>query len=456
MLAGGEVGMKSLPDDAFEKGNIGRGMLAKASWRLLPLIGLGYGVAYMDRVNISFAAARMNTDLHFSATVYGLGGGLFFLAYALFEVPSNLLLARVGARRWLARIMFTWGLLAVGMMFVRTPIQFYVMRFMLGGAEAGFFPGAVYYLMRWFPADQRGRAISRFYVAFPLSGVFMGAVAGALLGLQGRLGLAGWQWLFLVEGLPAILMSAVFLFCLPETPAQAKWLSDDERSWLAARLRADDAAVQDQTGHGLRQVLTNPMVLAMGAVNFLYLGSGYAFTLSAPTLLGGATGLGPARVGYLVATASLLGAVSMMAVAWRSDRTGERHLHLAIPLMFEAAGYAIMNLWHSPLAMMGAYVLTVVAHSGAAAVFWLIPSDALRGRPAAIGVAAINGIGMMGSFLAPLAWGMLKDSTGDFQTGLRCLPALLLVAAGIILALRLRRGASARALMARSLSSPAP
>ena len=210
---------------------VGRAAIRKASWRLLPMLGIGYGIAYMDRVNISFASLQMNQDLHFSATVYGLGGGLFFLSYALLEVPSNLLLVRFGARRWLARIMFTWGVLAAGMMFVRTPVQFYVMRFLLGAAEAGFFPGVVFYLMQWFPAEHRGRAISRFYVAFPLSSVVMGAIAGALLNLHGKLSLAGWQWLFLVEGIPAIVPSAIVLMRLPDSPARATWLTDDERAW---------------------------------------------------------------------------------------------------------------------------------------------------------------------------------------------------------------------------------
>jgi ACS family tartrate transporter-like MFS transporter len=417
-----------------------RGVLAKVSWRILPLLGLGYGVAYMDRINISFAAPRMNADLHFSATVYGLGGGLFFLAYALFEVPSNLLLVRFGARRWLARIMLTWGLLAVGMMFVRTPLEFYIIRFLLGAAEAGFFPGVIYYLMRWFPPDQRGRAISRFYVAYPLSSVFMGGVAGALLGLQGRLGMAGWQWLFLVAGLPALIMSVVFLTSLPEAPACASWLSNEEKAWLARRMVSTESAGVETAGRGLRHALADPMIIAMGLVNLLYLGAGYAFTLSAPGLLDGATHLGGARVGYLVAVGGLLGAVAMMAVAWSSDRTGERHFHLAAPLALEAVGYAVMSLWHAPLAMVGGYLLAQLAHAGTAAVFWLIPSDALRDRSAAVGVAAINGIGMLGSFSAPFVWGVLKDRTGDFEAGLRCLPVLLLMAAGIVLALRFSGG----------------
>jgi ACS family tartrate transporter-like MFS transporter len=422
-----------------EAPDCGRGVLAKISWRILPLLGLGYGVAYMDRVNISFAATRMNADLHFSATVYGLGGGLFFLAYALFEIPSNLLLVRVGARRWLARIMLTWGLLAIGMMFVRTPLEFYVVRFLLGAAEAGFFPGVIYYLMRWFPPDQRGRAISRFYVAYPLSSVFMGAVAGALLDLHGRLGLAGWQWLFLVEGLPALVMSVVLLTRLPETPASVAWLSSDEKVWLARRLACTGSPDPAPPGHGIRSALANPMVTAMGLVNLLYLGCGYAFGLSAPGLLDGATHLGATRVGYLVSVGGLLGALAMMAVAWSSDRTGERHFHLAVPLVLGAVGYATMSLWHAPLVTIGAYLLTAIAQAGSAAVFWLIPSDALRDRSAAVGVAAINGIGMMGSFSAPFVWGVLKDRTGDFDAGLRCLPVLLLLSAGIVLTLRFSR-----------------
>jgi ACS family tartrate transporter-like MFS transporter len=427
----------------------GPSALAKASWRLLPLLGVAYGVAYMDRVNISFAAVRMNADLHFSATVYGLGGGLFFLAYALFEVPSNLVLARVGARRWLARIMLTWGLLAAGMMFVRTPTSFYVMRFLLGAAEAGFFPGAVYYLMSWFPARHRGRAISRFYVAFPLSNVVMGAVAGTLLGLQGRLGLAGWQWLFLMEGLPAVGLSVIFLFWLPDGPETAVWLSAAEKAWIARRLAAETtiAGVVGPTGAGvgggLRAAILNPMVLAMGVVNLLYLGAGYAFSLSGPALLEDATHLGIAKIGYLIALGGLMGGAAMIVGAWNADRVGERHLHVALPLAMEAAGYGMMAFWHSPVGMIAGYLTTAVAHAAAAAVFWLIPTDVLRGRNAAVGVAAVNAIGMIGSFLGPWAWGVAKDATGGYQAGLASLPMVYLLAAGVVLALRAARPAPA-------------
>src|SRR5204863_1296573 len=198
----------------------------------LPVIAICYGIAYVDRVNISFAALQMNRDLGFSATVYGLGGGLFFLSYALLEVPSNVILQRVGARLWIARIMLTWGVIAAGMMFVQTPWQFYLMRLLLGAAEAGFFPGVLYYVTLWFPESERGRAITRFYFAVPLGAAAMGGMAGALLDLQGTFGLAGWQWLFLVQGAPAILMAAVFWFAMPDKPADAKWLSAEEKAWL--------------------------------------------------------------------------------------------------------------------------------------------------------------------------------------------------------------------------------
>jgi MFS transporter, ACS family, tartrate transporter len=428
---------------------------AAPPWPRLPLLGLGYGVAYMDRVNISFAALRMNADLHFSATVYGLGGGLFFLAYALMEVPSNLILARVGARRWIARIMITWGVLAVGMMFVRTPTQFYAVRFLLGAAEAGFFPGAVFYLMHWFPAAWRGRAISGFYIAYPLSNVVMGAIAGALLGLHGRLGLAGWQWLFLVEGLPAIALSGVFLRWLPDRPATAAWLSADEKAWIASGLAADRAALVREPDPGLRPTLLSPLVIGMGLVNALYLGGGYAFNLSAPTILAQATHLGVASIGYLVAAGGLLGAAAMLLNSRSSDRRRERYLHTAVPLVITGAAYAAMSVVTSPLAFALAYVTAATAAASFATVFWLAPSDRLAGRSAAAGVAAINGIGMIGSFLAPYGWGLLHDHTGGYAVGLRLLPVMFLLAAAIVLWLRLAaRREGARLLLQAAAVSP--
>ena len=430
---------------------VGRATLAKVSWRLLPLIGLGYGIAYIDRVNISFAALQMNQDLHFSAAVYGLGGGLFFLSYALFEVPSNMLLVRFGARRWIARIMLTWGVLAMGMMFVRTPIQFYATRFLLGLAEAGFFPGVVYYLTLWFPSTYRGRAISRFYVAWPLSSVVMGALAGSLLHLNGRLGLSGWQWLFLVEGLPAVVMSGFVLFLLPDRPAEAPWLTLDQKQWIERRLASDAARLGAPEEHSFLRALVNPLVLKLGAANFLILGSFYAFTLSAPAFLVQATHLDANEVGFLVAVGGLLGAASMLLNSWHSDRTRERYLHLALPLMFMAVAFAVMGLASSAPTVIAAYLFAATCNASIAAVFWLAPGDLLHPRATAVSLAAINAIGQSGSFFSPYAWGLAKDYTGSFHAGLLALPIAYIVATAITLHLRSR----ARRLVVSALAEPA-
>src|SRR5580658_4477210 len=229
------------PQSEADLDAIGRSAQRKAGLRLIPVIAIGYGLAFIDRLNLSFASLQMNRDLHFSASVYGFGAGLFFIGYALCEVPSNLALLRFGAKRWLARIMFTWGLLAAAMMFVRTPFEFDTVRFLLGVAEAGFFPGVIYYLTLWFPARMRARAVSRFYIALPLSSTVMGSLAGWLLGLQGKFGLAGWQWLFLIEGLPAACFSVVIFALLPDGPEHAQWLTTEEKAWLKKQLALDSA-----------------------------------------------------------------------------------------------------------------------------------------------------------------------------------------------------------------------
>jgi ACS family tartrate transporter-like MFS transporter len=409
-----------------------RTVLSRVSWRILPLIALGYGVSYMDRINISFAAARMNEDLGFSAAIYGLGSGLFFLSYALFEVPSNMLLVKFGARRWLARIMFTWGLLSVAMMFVRTPTQFYAARFFLGLAEAGFFPGAVFYLSQWFPSAHVARAVGRFYVAIPLVSIVMGAVAGALLGLDGRLGLSGWQWLFLVEGAPAVLLSVVFLFLLPDRPATVPWLADGEKAWLETRLAAD-AAARGLEEHSFFKALANPVVLVLGAANFLMLGGYYAFTFSAPMLLDGATGLGATRVGYVISFGGFVGAVSMLLATWHSDRRRERILHTAVPLAVTAAAFAVMAGTQAPAVVLAAYLVSVAGIFAYSPTLWAVAHEHLPPRSAAISVAGINTVGQVGSFVAPYAWGLSKDLTGSFQAGLTALPIPFLVAAALIL-----------------------
>ena len=414
----------------------GQSALRKATWRLLPLLGLGYLIAYIDRVNISFAALQMNKDLGFSATVYGLGGGLFFLSYALLEVPSNLALIRFGARRWIARIMVTWGILAVGMMFVRTPIQFYVMRLLLGAAEAGFFPGVIYYLMNWFPADQRGRAISRFYLALPISGILMGIVAGPLLGLRGLLGLSGWQWLFLAEGLPAVLVSGLILWALPDGPHDAKWLSDDERTWLLGKLASEKKGPQLSSDHGFARTLTDWRIWLLGAANICILGVAYAFNLSAPAILREGTHWSVSDVGYLTACASALGGVGMIAAGIISDRLGDRYLPVATFLLAMAIAYAVMGRFDAPWVIVPAYATSIMFANAAQGGFWTIPGERFHGRSAAAAVAAIGSIGMIGAASGPYLWGLARDHFGGFQMGLMALSVTCLIAVSIVVLAR--------------------
>jgi len=437
-------GSPALPE---KDGTIGRSALRKASLRLIPLIGIAYGVAYTDRVNISFAALQMNRDLHFSATAYGLGAGLFFLSYAACEVPSNLLLVRFGARRWIARIMLTWGILAAGMMFVKTPAEFYGVRFLLGMSEAGFFPGVVYYLSQWFPANVRARTISRFYVALPLSSVVMGAIAGALLGLQGRMGLAGWQWLFVAEGLPAVLLSAVFFFFLPNTPADAKWLSAAERDWLVEQLRADNSAVgasagcpDEAGGHGhaagVFHAILNPRVLQLGLLLFcLYIGD-YAVKFTAPLIIQQITGFSNTKVGFVIAILGLLASASIVLNGNHSDRTNERYLHVAVPTLLMVAACIVAGRSVAPIAVLPAFAVLFMGFTATAGPAWVIPSSFLTGKSAAAGIATVNMIAILGGFVGPYWMGLAKDWTGNYQSGLLTLAVPELIGAAIVLYMR--------------------
>jgi ACS family tartrate transporter-like MFS transporter len=398
---------------------IGASAQRKAALRLLPIIGIGYGLAYMDRINISFASLRMNSDLHFSATVYGLGAGLFFIGYALCEVPSNLLLLRFGPKRWLARIMFTWGLLAAAMMFVRTPWQFYSVRLLLGMAEAGFFPGVLYYLMLWFPARMRARAVSRFYIALPLSSVVMGAVAGWLMGLQGMLGLAGWQWLFLVEGLPAVLFSFVFLWILPDGPMQAAWLTTDERMWLKRQIDADSSHAHLGHEAGVLQALLSPKVWMIGTYFLCALTANYAYYFSAPAILQESTGWNVTNVGFLIAGFGVAGAAGMLLNGAHSDRSGERAFHCVVPCILMGAGYLTASYARAPWLIVTTLGISFVAFMSMQGPALAVPTQFLAGRAAAAGIAAMNTITMFSGFIGPYWMGVTKDATGNYWLGLR-------------------------------------
>jgi MFS transporter, ACS family, tartrate transporter len=408
---------------------IGATAQRKASLRLLPIIAIGYGLAYMDRINISFASLRMNSDLHFSATVYGLGAGLFFIGYALCEVPSNLLLLRFGPRRWLARIMLTWGLLAAAMMFVRTPFEFYSVRLLLGISEAGFFPGVIYYLTLWFPAKARARAVSRFYVALPLSTVVMGALAGWLIGLQGTFGLAGWQWLFLLEGLPTALFSFVILAALPDSPDKAAWLTPDEKSWLQRQLETDRAQAHIGDEAGVLRALLSPKVWMIGLFFLSALTCNYGFYFSGPAILQAVTGWSVAKVGLLMSCFGICGAAAMLFGGSNSDRTGDRAMHCIVPCCVMGAGYSIGSYgrpgWLVVLALGTSFVAFMALQAPALAV----PTQFLAGRAAAAGIAAMNTITMFSGFIGPYWMGRMKDATGNYNLGLRGLIVPSLTAA---------------------------
>ena len=416
--------------------DIGKSAMNKAFWRILPLILIAYLFAYMDRVNVSFAAASMNEDLAFSATVYSLGGGLFFLGYALFEIPSNLMLVRYGARKWIARIMITWGLLSAAMMFVQTPLQFYVLRFLLGVAEAGFYPGVIFYFASWFPPCHRSRAVSRFFIASPLASVAMGAMSGSLLALDGNAGLHGWQWLFLVQGLPTVLFGLVVLRYLPDAPATASWLTQPEKDWIAHELAKEQARIGEPAGHNVLAAFRNPRVLLLGLFGCLLIGVITTIILNAPLILQGATALDDNAIGYVVALGGLLGAAAILVLSNHADRHGDRWGNAFWCCILLAGAVLVVGLAPSPM-------LVIIAYLAFATICFTIPMltssgwvEVLHVRELAVGAAAINTLSQIGAFVAPFGWGAAKDATGSFQPALITLSIVALAMSSLLLVMR--------------------
>ena len=418
-----------------------RRVIAKLSWRILPLIFLSYLVAVMDRANISYASVQMNASLGFSAAVYGLGAGMFFVGYSLFEIPSNLMMVRFGARRWIARIMLTWGLISGLMAFVHTPAQFYFMRFLLGVAEAGFYPGVLLYLSQWFPSAWLCRAVSRFYIANPISFMMMGSIAGLLMSLDGIAGVAGWQWMLLVEAIPALVIAALLLLFLPERIETTNWLSAAEKDWLLHHHAADyDAAGAVQ--HDFWRTLSNPVVLGIGLTCALVFMCGNALTYSTPKLLMQVSGWSLGTVGFAAALANIPTALLMLAVCWHSDRRRAPHLHMAAMIALTAAG-AVGMAWafHAPaglavVGMLAAYCLFNSANTAFGPLAMPAASAQLHPATRAVAFAAINTIAQVGNFLGPVLWGYAATITGSFQLALSAIPVILLAPLGLILLMR--------------------
>ncbi len=420
----------------------GRALYAKISWRLIPYMFLLYIVAYVDRVNVGFAAMDMQRDLHFSNTVYGTGAGIFFLGYALCDLPSSLILRWVGTRIWIARIMISWGIVSACMVWVKSPTSFYLLRFLLGVAEAGFVPGMLLYLTFWFPSQERARAVAKFMTATSLAGVVGAPLSSALLKLDGVSGLSGWQWLFLFEGLPTVSLGISVLWLLRDGPEKAEWLTTEERTWLKGELRRDEERYGAAQNHNFLDAFKLPAVWVLAGVYIIIQIGVYIVNLWMPLILTGLTrgGSGDASLIARYATVPyLLAAMFTVAVGWSSDRWNERQGHLAGCMAVAAAGFAWAARAHSIPVALCAMSLVAIGLWSTMGPFWALTTRMIGGAAAAGGVATITMIGACGGFLGPYMTGRLRDATHSFAGGLYGMSAMALVAAALSLAARKRR-----------------
>ena len=427
---------------------LGARALRKAAWRLIPFMGLLYFVAFLDRVNIGFAALTMNAELGLTPRMFGFASGIFFIGYVLFEVPSNIIMERIGARLWIARIMITWGLLSAGTAFVSSPHQLYVLRFLLGVAEAGFFPGMILYLTYWFPAAWRARILSAFMIALPVSSAIGNPVSSALLSLQAH-GLQGWQWMFLLEGAPAVLCGVAVLVFLRDGPHKAAWLTSEEQEWLRGELARERSTL---TAHSSLAALSEPRVWLLGLVYFGMVTSLYGLGFWLPQIVKGFGNLSNLEVGFVSAIPYAVGALTMYLWGHHSDRTGERTWHIALPAFVGAVGLVLSAyLGGTPLLALTALCVTAMGCYAALPVYWTLPTSMLAAGAAAAGIALVNSIGNIGGFLGPTLVGYVTEATGSYAAGLFALAAFIAGSGVLVLALAPRK----RALVATS-ESPRP
>src|SRR3954467_14714392 len=409
--------------------------LAKVSWRLVPFLMLCYFIAYLDRVNVGFAALTMNKELGISATAYGFGAGIFFFSYFIFEVPSNLALERFGARKWIARIMLSWGLLSGAMALVQGEYSFYLVRVLLGIAEAGFFPGIIFFLTLWFPGAYRARIVGWFMAAIPLSSVLGFPVSGLILNMHGLGGLAGWQWLFIIEATPAVILAGGVWFYLTDRPEDAHWLEPEERAWLSRRLAQEAQQKEDVHGISVVQALFNPKVLALSLVYFGAVATNYGIAFWLPQIVKG-FGLSNVATGFVAAIPYIVGTIGMVLWSRRSDEKMERKGHTAIAFLITAAGIAGSTLLDDPTLKMIALSIGAFGVFAVLPVFWTFPTAFLSGAAAAAGIAVINSVGNLAGFFGPFIMGWLKDLTGNFATGLWAISACAVMGMVIVLLLR--------------------
>jgi sugar phosphate permease len=414
-------------------------LYSKVTRRIMPLLLMGYIAAYLDRVNVGFAKLQMLEDLSFSQTVYGLGAGIFFIGYFLFEVPSNMVLHKVGARRWLARIMISWGIISASMMFVTTPTSFYVLRFLLGAAEAGFFPGVIYYLTQWYPAARRGRIVALFMTGVAICSFAGSLISGAIMqAFDGVNGLAGWQWLFLLEALPSIAIGVMFLLRLNDNIESAAWLAPAEKASLAAQLQLDTAGKPDGT---FRSAFRDARVWIACAIYFCVASGLYGLGFWLPSIIADMGVKSPLEIGLLTAIPYAVAAVGMVLVGRSSDRRDERRWHFAVPAALGGLGFVVSVQFAAvPAVALAALTLATFGVLTSAPLFWNFPTSFLTGAAAAAGIAIINSCGNLAGFLAPFMVGWIKDATASTGNGMYCIGALMFGGAAIALAARFGRG----------------
>lgn len=433
----------SHPDTTTRDPEIGARVMRKVAWRLSPFLGLLYFINYLDRTNISFAAPHgMNETLGLDKAAFGLASGIFFVGYLLLEVPSNLALHRFGARRWIARIMVTWGIVATAMTFVPTAGWLYTLRFLLGIAEAGFFPGIILYLTFWFPARERARTMALFILAVPLSAVIGAPLSSWLIAAgHGVFGLDGWRFMFLVQGLPAVLLGVVCWFFLTDRPADARWLRDEERAWLVREMEAEQRATATQYHYPVRRSLLQPRVWALGFVYFGIVYGLYAVGFFLPTIVAGfgdlyGTDLNLVEQGLIVAVPFAFGAVTMVLWSRHGDRTGERVWHVAIPTILGGIAIPVALYLSSPITAMIAVTICTMGICAALPTFWPLPTMFLSGAAAAAGIALINSVGNAAGFFGPYITGWLTDLTGSAKLGLWVVGIVMVAAGAVVVALK--------------------
>ena len=417
-------------------------VFAKAARRLIPLMIALYTVSFLDRVNISFAALTMNRDLGFTPQIYGWGAGIFFFGYFLFEVPSNVILTRVGARLWICRIMATWGVISAANALVQGPMSFYILRFLLGLAEAGFAPGMIFYLSLWFPSAVRARYAAAYFLAIPLTNVIGAPVSSLILGADGFLGLHGWQWLFILEAIPALVLAVVVFRLLPNGPGDAHWLSPHERDTIATALAKERDDAEDSI-HGVTRALADFRVILLCAIYFGIVVGLYGIGYWLPQIVQ-AMGFSNFEIGLLVALPYAAAGLAQFLWGRHSDITGERVWHVALPSLLSAVAFALSAALQEPMLVLIALGFAAIGICATLAPFWAMPPQFLSGRGAAAGIAAINAVGNLGGFIGPYAVGWAKEVTGFYAGGMLILAVSLLAAAGLVLAMgRSRRVALA-------------